>query len=148
MSLLASPDAALLVLLAGILLIYLEANRPGTILPGCLGALLALLSIHAISLQPQHSVSLLSIAAGVALTVGGIFRPTLNLLAVAGALAQAFGWMTLFAAPARLHPVTAVVFAAGFSFTTAWLGRMALLARRNKRVSGGRRSAPGLRKVD
>ncbi len=148
MILLANPDAALLTLLAGIGLIYFEANRPGLILPGCLGALLILLSLFAISQLRVQPMALLGLAASVVLTVAGIFRPSLNLFAAAGALTQAWAWSVFFAPARRPHPGIAFVFAAGFCFSTAWLGRVALLARRNKRQTTATRTALGLPKVD
>ena len=42
---LASPTLALLLLFAGILLIYIEFHRPGIVLPGTLGTILVLTSI-------------------------------------------------------------------------------------------------------
>jgi membrane-bound serine protease (ClpP class) len=148
MGLLASPDAALLTLLAGIALMYFEANRPGSILPGCLGALLTLVSLFALFQHTLHPRAGVFLAGGVALTMAGIFRPTRNLLVAAGALTLGYGLVTLFAPPDRLHIPTVFVFAVGFCFSTAWLGRVALLARRNKRQSIAIRSAAGSPKVD
>ena len=147
-SLLAHPDAALVTLLAGILLLYLEANRPGWILPGCVGALLALLSVYALGGHALHRPALALIALGISLTLAEIFRPTRNLLAVIGFLALCAGLVTLVVPPARIHPATALVFAAIFCTSTLWLGRIALLARRNKRQSIASASAPRSRRVD
>ncbi len=47
-----SPDAAVLILTAGVALIAFELNRPGSILPGTLGLLLSLLA--AASLAQHH----------------------------------------------------------------------------------------------
>jgi len=146
--LLASTDVALFALLAGLGLIYFEANRPGSILPGCLGVLLILLSVDSLLSHRLYPLALVYVAAGTALTGAAIFRPTLHLLAAAGALTQAYGLATLFAPPAQLHPASALLFAAGFCFPTAWLGRVALLARRNKRQSNLNRSGLGSPKVD
>ena len=43
------PDLFLVLLVAGILLVYVECNRPGWVLPGCLGTLLVLLSGYALA---------------------------------------------------------------------------------------------------
>lgn len=146
--LLASLDVALFTLLTGIALVYFEANRPGSILPGCLGVLLILLSVDSLLSHRLYPLALVYVAAGTALTVAAIFRPTLNLLAAAGALTQAYGLAALFAPPAQLHRAPALLFAAGFCFPTAWLGRVALLARRNKRQSNLNRYGFGSPKVD
>jgi membrane-bound serine protease (ClpP class) len=47
-----SPNAAVLVLTAGLALIAFELNRPGSILPGALGLLLSLLAVG--SLAEHH----------------------------------------------------------------------------------------------
>jgi membrane-bound ClpP family serine protease len=47
-----SPNAAVLIFTVGVALIAVELNRPGSILPGAVGLLLALLA--AASLWPRH----------------------------------------------------------------------------------------------
>ena len=47
-----SPNAAILILTLGLMLIALELNRPGSILPGAIGLLLSLLA--AASLATRH----------------------------------------------------------------------------------------------
>jgi membrane-bound serine protease (ClpP class) len=49
---LVDPNIALLFLVGGALLIYLEFNSPGTIVPGALGTLMVLLAIFALNLLP------------------------------------------------------------------------------------------------
>ncbi len=49
---LVNPNIALLFLVGGALLIYLEFNTPGTIVPGALGTLMVLLAIFALNLLP------------------------------------------------------------------------------------------------
>ena len=60
-----NPDLAVLMLVIGGLLIYLEFNAPGTIVPGALGTLLVLLSLFALNLLPVHYTAvMLLLAAG------------------------------------------------------------------------------------
>ncbi|MGA2571457.1 MAG: nodulation protein NfeD, partial [Terracidiphilus sp.] len=49
---LVNPNIALLLLVGGALLIYLEFNAPGTIVPGALGTLMVLLAIFGLNLLP------------------------------------------------------------------------------------------------
>src|SRR5271157_2591555 len=49
---LVNPNIALLFLVGGALLIYLEFNAPGTIVPGALGTLMVLLAIFGLGLLP------------------------------------------------------------------------------------------------
>ena len=57
------PNLALLILVVGALLIYLEFNTPGTIVPGALGTLLVLLALFALNLLPVRYMSVLLILA-------------------------------------------------------------------------------------
>jgi membrane-bound serine protease (ClpP class) len=130
-----TPDAALLTLFAGILLIYLECNRPGWILPGCLGALLTLLAINAFSHMPLRPSALALTAVGAALVLAEVAIPAKNLAAAAGATLSVLGLRTLLQpfAPARVHTPIALVAGAGLAASTLWLVRIAVRARRTKR---------------
>jgi membrane-bound serine protease (ClpP class) len=131
----ASPDAALLSLFAGVLLIYFECNRPGSIIPGCAGVLLALLSIDAFAHMPLRPLALALVAAGIVLILAELKVSARNLAAATGTALLIFGFRNLLQpfAPARVHTPTAIVAAAGFAASTLWLARIALRARHNKR---------------
>jgi membrane-bound serine protease (ClpP class) len=64
LSQLTNPDIAVLLLVIGGLLIYLEFNVPGTVVPGSLGTLFVLLSLFGLNLLPiRHTaIALLLIA--------------------------------------------------------------------------------------
>jgi membrane-bound serine protease (ClpP class) len=130
-----SPDAALLTLFAGILLLYFECNRPGSILPGCVGALLTLLALNAFTHMPLRPVALALVLAAVLLILLELIIPARNLLASAGTVTLVAALRILLQpfAPARVHTPTAIVAAVGFAASTLWLARIALRARRNKR---------------
>jgi membrane-bound serine protease (ClpP class) len=58
-----SPNAAVLLFTAGLLLIYFELNRPGLIISGCAGLILALSAVAAffhMSVSPKGAASLVS----------------------------------------------------------------------------------------
>jgi membrane-bound serine protease (ClpP class) len=131
----ASPDAALLSLFAGILLIYFECNRPGSIVPGCAGTLLALLSINAFAHMRLRPLALALVAAGIVLILAELKIPARNLIAATGSALLVVGLESLLQpfAPARVHTPTAIVSGVGFAASTLWLARIALCARRNKR---------------
>src|ERR1039458_2422008 len=66
-----NPNIALLLLVGGALLIYLEFNTPGTIVPGALGTLMVLLAVFALNLLPvRYAAVLLLVAALVLLMLG------------------------------------------------------------------------------
>jgi len=131
MSLLHSPDAAIVTLILGILLIYLELNRPGTILPGALGLLLTLLAaagLHSQKLNPN--ALLLLVVAAIFLLLSLRTKPdpwltaaaTLNLMAGFGLLTRS----------PRVHPLIAIVCGLILGAGTSVLTRIARRARVNK----------------
>ena len=63
---LVNPNIALLLLVGGALLIYLEFNTPGTIVPGALGTLMVLLAVFALNLLPIRYTAVLLLLAAIA----------------------------------------------------------------------------------
>lgn len=129
------PNIALLFLVGGALLIYLEFNAPGTIVPGALGTLMVLLAIFALNLLPIHYTAvLLLIAAFVLMLLEAKFGGH-GVLALAGIVCLTFGMLTLVAAPVpemRVSPWVAIGVSAGFGVITVFLVRLAVRARRRK----------------
>jgi membrane-bound serine protease (ClpP class) len=136
---LANPDIAVLLLVLGGLLIYLEFNVPGTIVPGSLGTLFVLLALFGLNLLPvRHTAVALLIAALVMIVLEAKFSSH-GALALAGVISLVFGLATLVDAPIpelRVHIATAI--AAGLSFGTISFGLawIALRARRGKILTG------------
>ena len=136
---LVNPNIALLLLVGGALLIYLEFNAPGTIVPGALGTLMVLLAIFALDLLPiRYTAVLLLVAAMVLLIleakVGGH-----GALAIAGIVCLTFGTLTLVAAPVpemNVSPWVAIAVSAAFGAITVFLVRLAVRARRRKARTG------------
>jgi len=67
------PDSALLVLTLGVLLIYVELNRPGWVVPGAVGltaALFAVASMGRSGVNPGAGALVLDVAATLALVLG------------------------------------------------------------------------------
>jgi membrane-bound serine protease (ClpP class) len=132
--LLANPDVAVLTLLAGVLLIYFECNRPGSILPGCLGSLFVLLSLNSLHYLPLRPSALALTAIGAALIALAALRLRI-LFAAIGIASLTDGLATLIQpfASAHVHLSTAIFSATTFGLTTVWLATIALRARSNKR---------------
>lgn len=132
---LVNPNIALLLLVGGALLIYLEFNTAGTIVPGALGTLLVLLGIFGLDLLPIRYTA-------VALLIGAIVLMALEAkfgghgaLAIAGIICLMFGTLTLVAAPIpqmAVNPWVAIAVSAGFGGITVFLVRLAVRARRRK----------------
>jgi len=132
---LVNPNIALLFLVGGALLIYLEFNAPGTIVPGALGTLMVLLAIFGLNLLPiNYTAVLLLVAALVLLLLEAKFGGH-GALAIAGIVCLTFGTLTLVAAPVpemAVSPWVAAALSISFAGITLFLVRIAVRARRQK----------------
>lgn len=132
---LVNPNIAMMLLVVGALLIYLEFNSPGTIVPGALGTLFVLLAVFGLNLLPiRYTAVLLLIAAIVLIVLEAKFGGH-GVLAIAGILCLTFGSLTLVAAPVPelgISPWVALAVGAGFGGITVFLVRLAVRARRRK----------------
>jgi membrane-bound serine protease (ClpP class) len=130
-----NPNIALLLLVCGALLIYLEFNVPGTIVPGALGTLMVMLAIFGLNLLPiRYTAVLLLVAALVLMLLEAKFGGH-GALAIAGIVCLTFGTLTLVAAPVpelAIHPLVAIAVSLAFGGITAFLVRLAVRARRMK----------------
>jgi membrane-bound serine protease (ClpP class) len=139
LSKLTNPDIAVLLLVIGGLLIYLEFNVPGTVVPGSLGTLFVLLSLFGLNLLPIRHTAIALLLAAVLMMVLEAKYGSHGVLAIAGVACLVFGLATLVDGPIpelRVHPATAVGAGLGFgaiSFGLAWI---ALRARRSKILTG------------
>jgi len=144
---LANPDFAVLVFVIGALLIYLEFNVPGTIVPGSLGTLLVLLALFGLNLLPIHHTSVFLLLAALALIVLEAKFPSHGALALAGTISLVFGLATLVNGPIaeqRVHTSTAVAAGLGFGIISFGLAWIAVRARRNKVLTGPQAMVGGL----
>lgn len=132
---LVNPNIALLLLVGGALLIYLEFNTPGTIVPGALGTLMVLLGVFALDLLPIRFTAVMLLLAAFALMLLEAKFGGHGVLAITGIVCLTFGTLTLVAAPIpelRINPWVAVGVSLGFGSITVFLVRLALKARRLK----------------
>ena len=136
---LVNPDLAVLLMVFGALLVYLEFNIPGTIIPGALGTLLLLLGLFGLNFLPIHHASVALLLAAVALLVLEAKFASHGVLAAAGIASLIFGLATLVEGPSpdqRVHLATAVGVGLGFGLITTWLATVAWKARRGKQLMG------------
>ena len=132
---LVNPNIALLFLVAGALLIYLEFNVPGTIVPGAVGTLLVLLGIFGLNLLPIRFTAVLLLLAGLGFLVLEAKFGGHGALATAGILCLIFGALTLVAAPIPqmdVNPAVAIALGLGFGVITVFLARLAIRAQKRK----------------
>lgn len=127
------PDAAFVLALGGILLIYLEFIRPGGVIPGTLGAAATLSGAYLLSHHSPTHLGLALLAASIILFVADAILETNSALGLAAAACLTAGSLVLFRPPLRFPPVFAVPICVCFSSVTLFLSYAARLARRNKR---------------
>jgi membrane-bound serine protease (ClpP class) len=136
---LVDPNIALLFLVCGALLIYLEFNSPGTIVPGALGTLMVLLAVFALDLLPIRYTAVLLLVAALVLLVLEAKVGGHGALAIAGILCLTFGTLTLVAAPVPemgISPWVAISVSLAFGGITWFLVRLAVRARKRKARTG------------
>ncbi len=131
-----TPDTALVCFTLGLLLIYFELNRPGTILPGALGLLLCLLSCASLLAHPISLSGLVLTLSAAALLLLDLFRPVPLAVAAAATLALSCGFYRLLAAPEQkpTHLLPAALCGLILGSATSFLTRIARRARANKAV--------------
>ncbi len=136
---LTDPNLAVLLLIVGGLLIYLEFNAPGTIVPGALGTLFVLISLFSLNLLPVRYTAVMLIVGALVLLVLEAKFASHGVLAGAGTVCLVFGLLTLVDGPIpelRVHPATAIAAGAAFGLITVFVVRLAIRARRNKSLVG------------
>jgi membrane-bound serine protease (ClpP class) len=136
---LTDPNLAVLLLIVGGLLIYLEFNAPGTIVPGALGTLFVLISLFSLNLLPVRYTAVMLIVGALVLLVLEAKFASHGVLAGAGTVCLVFGLLTLVDGPIpelRVHPATAIAAGAAFGLITLFVVRLAIRARRNKSLVG------------
>lgn len=137
---LTDPDLAVILLILGGLLIYLEFNAPGTIVPGALGTVLVLISLFALNLLPLEHAAIGFLVGALILFLLDIKFATHGILALAAIGCLVFGLLTLVNGPIpemRVHLGTALGAGIGFGLITILLTTLAVRARRAKIQTGG-----------
>ncbi len=130
-----NPDLTVLLLTLGSLLVYLEINTPGSVLPGAFGLLLVLLSFYAFHNMPLRweGVTLLGVSVGMLFAEATFEKgSTYGVLSV---ISLVFGLRLLVRGPIPELEVdwsTAVCAAIGFGGITAGLLLLGVRAKRAK----------------
>jgi len=139
LSQLTNPNFAVCLLVLGCLLIYLEFNVPGTVVPGALGTLFVLLGFFGLNLLPvRHTAIVLLLAAFIMIVLEAKFASH-GILALAGTVSLVFGLATLVDGPIpelQVHTSIAVAAGIGFGIISFGLAFIAVRARRGKLLLG------------
>ncbi len=96
---LASPEVAVLLVLAGLLGVYIEFNSPGLLIPGIVGGICLILAAIAFQILPFQGVGLLVMMLGMGLLVAEVFVTSYGVLFAAGLVCFLFGGSMLFDVP-------------------------------------------------
>jgi membrane-bound serine protease (ClpP class) len=139
MSAISDPNLALVLLVLGALGIYVEFSSPGLIVPGILGAIMALLGLAALSVLPINWLGAALLLLAFTLFILEAKFATHGILGAGAALSMVLGAVMLIDSPVpemRIHLSTAVALALPFSLITMMLLSLVLRARRNKIVTG------------
>lgn len=127
MPLFEQPTTAYAVTLAGITIGYIELLRPGLILPGVTGAVLAMLGIASLLPHCTGFRASLLLAAAVALFVTDLFLDWHGIAALAAAILFSFAIHQLTVG--KIGLVFAFLFTLPFLTCTWWLAGIAIRAR-------------------
>jgi membrane-bound serine protease (ClpP class) len=96
---LASPDIAVLLVMAGLLGLYIEFNQPGMLVPGILGGICLILAAIAFQILPFSWVGLMLMLLGMLLLLAELFVTSYGLLFAAGIACFLLGGSMLFEMP-------------------------------------------------
>jgi len=135
----ADPNIALILLVVGALLIYVEFSSPGMVAPGAIGAILLLLGLSAMSVLPINWLGAALLLLSVTLFVLEAKFAAHGVLAVSGAVSMVLGAVMLVDSPLpemRVHWSTALALALPFSVISVLLLSLVIRARRNKTQTG------------
>lgn len=96
---LASPDIAVVLLMAGLLGLYVEFTQPGLVLPGVLGGVSLILGAIALQILPFSWLGLIVFLAGVGLLIAEVLIASYGLLFLLGVACLLVGGMMIFDLP-------------------------------------------------
>jgi membrane-bound ClpP family serine protease len=127
------PDVALLVLTLGLLLIYVELNRPGWIVSGAVGLLAVLFAVASLVRLGLNPAAVVLVGTAVALLGVDLRRKTPVVVSIAATLALVLGFAKLVRGPGMgIKAGTAVGCGLMLGGCTSILTRIARRARTNK----------------
>jgi membrane-bound serine protease (ClpP class) len=134
-----NPNLCVLLLTLGLLLIYLEINTPGVVVPGAVGVLLVLLAVYSLTRLPLTGYGMWLCVLAVALMALEAKSSRHGLFATAGIVCMVLGlgWLVNGPLPAlQVSWATAIGAGVGFGGVSAALMVLGFEARRSKVRTG------------
>jgi len=95
LAVIADPNIAYLLMLAGMFGLFFEFSNPGFVLPGVVGAISLLLALYAFQVLPINYAGLGLILLGIAFMTGEVFMPSFGILGIGGIAAFVIGSLML-----------------------------------------------------
>jgi len=134
LNILANPNVAYLLMMAGLLGLYVEFTHPGVLFPGIAGGICLLLALTALQVLPINYSGLALIVLGMALLVSELFLPSFGVLGVGGIIGFVLGSLLLFDTPeSNLTVDPNIIYAAAATFGTFTLLVSYLVVRAQRR---------------
>jgi membrane-bound serine protease (ClpP class) len=132
------PNIGFILLALGALGVYVEFSHPGLILPGVIGAIMALLGLSSLSVMPINWIGASLLILALAMFVLEAKFTSHGILGIGGAVAMVLGAMLLIDAPPelRIHLDTALAVTLPFALITIFLVSLVFKARANKVITG------------
>lgn len=117
LSVIAHPNVAYLLMMAGFLGLYVEFTNPGLLFPGVAGGICLLLALTAFQVLPINYGGIALILMGVALLAAEVFLPSFGILGIGGLVAFVLGSLLLFDTPeSQLAVDPRIIYAAAATF--------------------------------
>jgi len=133
LDLIANPNIAYLLMMAGLLGLYVEFTSPGVVFPGVAGAICLLLAAAALQVLPINYTGLALIALGAAMLVAEAFLPSFGIIGVGGIVGFVLGSLLLFDTPESTMRVDRGLIAAAALTIGAYTGVVGWLVLRTQR---------------
>jgi len=133
LDLIANPNIAYLLMMAGLLGLYVEFTSPGVVFPGVAGAICLLLAAAALQVLPINYTGLALIALGAAMLVAEAFLPSFGIIGVGGIVGFVLGSLLLFETPESTMRVDRGLIAAAALTIAAYTGVVGWLVLRTQR---------------
>ena len=138
LNVLADPNIAYLLMMAGVLGLYVELTHPGVVFPGVVGGICLVLGLTALHVLPVSASGLALLLLGVTLLIAEAFLPTFGLIGAGGIVAFLLGSLFLFdTAGTGVAVARSLVFGVGGTLGVLMLGIAALVVRSQRRPAAG-----------
>jgi membrane-bound serine protease (ClpP class) len=146
LAMISQPNLAILLGLAGVILLYFEFSNPGFIVPGVVGAICVLLAILGFSFLPVNYVGVLLIILAIGLLIAEVKVGGFGVLGIGGIVSMVFGMLILVDSPdpaVRIGLYSALALTLPFATILAIL-LIALFRSLRQKVSTGTQGMVGL----